>query len=41
MTIYEWVRILDPEWIDVGSHVHVASLASLVGGGRIVLEDLW
>jgi|tagenome__1003787_1003787.scaffolds.fasta_scaffold20661739_2 acetyltransferase-like isoleucine patch superfamily enzyme len=37
VTIYEWVRILDPERIDVGSHVVVDDFVFIDGGGGIAI----
>ncbi|HEX3279165.1 MAG TPA: acyltransferase [Thermoleophilaceae bacterium] len=35
VTIYEWVRILDPELIDVGSHVIIDDFVFIDGSGGI------
>ena len=35
VTIYEWVRILDPERIEVGSHVIVDDFVFIDGGGGV------
>jgi acetyltransferase-like isoleucine patch superfamily enzyme len=35
VTIYEWVRILDPERIDVGSHVIVDDFVFIDGSGGV------
>lgn len=35
VTVYEWVRILDPELIDVGSHVIVDDFVFIDGSGGI------